>query len=430
MEFPIFRANFKGMKVSNMAANLIGSEIIKIGNEVNELIRNGAQICNLTIGDFDPNHYPIPKELQEGITGAYLKNNTNYPPANGEMSLRKSIADFLLNKGNLTYSTDEILVAGGSRPLIYATYLALLDPGDKVVFPIPSWNNNHYCHLTAAVPVMVETSAENNFMPTASDIAAHLKGATLLALCSPLNPTGTMFTQKDLAEICDLVLAENASRTADEKPLYIMYDQVYWTLTFGEHKHYDPIHLRPALRNYTIYIDGISKSFAATGVRVGWAFGPQAVIDKMKAILGHVGAWAPKAEQIATAAYLKNDEAIENFMVPFKSQIKSSLDALHTGFQNLKSEGIPVDSIEPMGAIYLTVKVAIQGMKTADGKVLENSMDITSYILSHAQLAMVPFSAFGLTKHSAWFRLSVGAANEATILASFERLKKAIAELS
>jgi aspartate aminotransferase len=346
------------------------------------------------------------------------------------MSLRKSIADFLLSKGNLTYSTDEILVAGGSRPLIYATYLALLDPGDKVVFPIPSWNNNHYCHLTAAVPVMVETSAENNFMPTASDIAAHLKGATLLALCSPLNPTGTMFTQKDLAEICDLVLAENASRTADEKPLYIMYDQVYWTLTFGEHKHYDPIHLRPALRNYTIYIDGISKSFAATGVRVGWAFGPQAVIDKMKAILGHVGAWAPKAEQIATAAFLKNDQAIENFMSPFKSQIKSSLDALYTGFQNLKREGIPVDAIEPMGAIYLTVKVAIQGMKTADGKVLENSMDITSYILSHAQLAMVPFSAFGLTKHSAWFRLSVGAANEATILASFERLKKAIAELS
>ena len=150
----------------------------------------------------------------------------------------------------------------------------------------------------------------------------------------------------------------------------------------------------------------------------------------MKAILGHVGAWAPKAEQIATAAFLKNDEAIENFMVPFKSQIKSSLDALHTGFQNLKNEGIPVDSIEPMGAIYLTVKVDIQGMKTADGKVLENSMDITSYILSHAQLAMVPFSAFGLTKHSEWFRLSVGAANEATILASFERLKKAIAELS
>ena len=172
---------------------------------------------------------------------------------------------------------------------------------------------------------MVATAAENNFMPTASDIAPHLKGATLLSLCSPLNPTGTMFTQKDLAEICDLVIAENASRTADEKPLYLMYDQVYWTLTFGDHKHYDPIHLRPALRNYTIYIDGISKSFAATGVRVGWAFGPQAVIDKMKAILGHVGAWAPKAEQIATAVFLKNDQAIENFMVPFKSQIKSIL---------------------------------------------------------------------------------------------------------
>ncbi len=417
------------MKVSKMASTLIGSEIIKIGNEVNEMIRTGSKICNLTIGDFDPQHYPIPKPLQEAITTAYENRNTNYPPANGEFSLRNSISEFLKLKGNLSYSTDEILVAGGSRPLIYATYLALIDPGDKVVFPIPSWNNNHYCHLSGAEAIMVETTAENNFMPTAKEIAPHLKGATLLSLCSPLNPTGTMFTKKDLEEICDLVIAENKQRDANEKPLYILYDQVYWTLTFGEHQHHDPIHLRPELRPYTIYIDGISKSFAATGVRVGWAFGPQTVIDKMKSILGHVGAWSPKAEQIATADFLKQTEAIEYFMTPFKNKLKGSLDALHAGFQKLKSEGFPLDSIEPMGAIYLTVKVSIAGMKTEAGKELKNSMDITSYILSEAQLAMVPFSAFGTSTQSPWFRLSVGAADKETILASFERLKKAIAKL-
>jgi len=413
-----------------MADTLIGSEIIKIGNEVNEMIRKGAKICNLTIGDFDPKHYPIPKDLEDKIIEAYHTGYTNYPPANGEFSLREAITKFLKDFGKLEYTTDELLVAGGSRPLIYATYRTVLDPGDKVVFPVPSWNNNHYCHLVGAEAIMVETTQDNNFMPRASEIAPHLKGATLLSLCSPLNPTGTMFTQKDLEEICDLVIAENKSRSAGEKPLYLLYDQVYWTLTFGAHKHHDPINLRPELRDYTIYIDGISKAFAATGVRVGWAFGPQYIIDKMKAILGHVGAWAPKAEQVATAGFLGNQKAIDEFMGPFKNKIKESLDALHEGFQNLKNNNYPFDSIEPMGAIYLTVKVGIKGKKTPEGKTIENSMDVTSYILSHAQLAMVPFTAFGASSSSDWYRLSVGAADKETILASFDRLKNAVDQLS
>lgn len=409
-----------------MANSLIGSEIIKIGNEVNEMIRKGAKICNLTIGDFDPKHYPIPSDLENRIIEAYKSGLTNYPPANGELSLRQSVVNFLKDFGNLTYSTDEILIAGGSRPLIYAMYRTLLDPGDKVVFPVPSWNNNHYCHLVGAEAVMIETTQDNNFMPRASEIAAHLKGATLLSLCSPLNPTGTMFTKKDLEEICDLVIAENKSRAEGEKPLYLLYDQVYWTLTFGEHKHFDPVNLRPELREVTIYIDGISKAFAATGVRVGWAFGPQFVMDKMKAILGHVGAWAPKAEQVATAGFLQNPNGIDHFMGPFKNKIKESLDALHEGFQKLKNKNYPFDSIEPMGAIYLTVKVAIKGKKTPEGKIIENSMDVTSYILSQAQLAMVPFTAFGASAKSDWYRLSVGAADKETILASFDRLQAAV----
>ena len=138
-------------------------------------------------------------------------------------------------------------------------------------------------------------------MPTADTIRPHLKGAKLLALCSPQNPTGTVFTREQLEEICDLVLEENRSRGEDEKPLYIMYDQIYGALLHGGEKHVDPVSLRPELRPYTVYVDGISKALAATGVRVGWALGPDYIIDKMKSILGHIGAWSPKAEQMATA---------------------------------------------------------------------------------------------------------------------------------
>ena len=177
--------------------------------------RKGAQIANLTIGDFDPSIFPIPEALEQSIIKAYQDGQTNYPPAEGILALRETVVDVLKDRYNLDYTTKDILVAGGSRPLIYATYLALIDPGDKVIYPAPSWNNNHYCHLSSANGVAVETTVENNFMPTASQLKPHLKGATLLALCSPLNPTGTMFTKEQLEEICDIVIEEN-----NEKNVY------------------------------------------------------------------------------------------------------------------------------------------------------------------------------------------------------------------
>lgn len=409
-----------------MAGSLIGSEIIKIGNEVNDMIRKGEQICNLTIGDFDPSIFPIPQELQAEVTRAYAAGHTNYPPANGMAGLREAAAGFTQARQGLQYSPNDFLVAGGSRPLIYAAYLALVDPGDRVVFPVPSWNNNHYCHLSAAEAVMVETRPENNFMPTAEELAPHLAGATLLALCSPLNPTGTVFSREGLEAICDLVLAENRRRQPHEKPLYLLYDQIYWLLTFGQTQHYDPVNLRPELRDYTIYIDGISKCLAATGVRVGYAFGPSGVIDRMKAILGHVGAWAPKAEQVATAQYLPQTAAVDAYLVGFKARIQRSLDTLHRGLQALKADGLPVDSMVPMGAIYLTAQLDVLGRTTPTGQVLNTTKELTSYLISEARLALVPFSAFGTDGAAPWFRMSVGGASLEAIEAALPRLRAAL----
>lgn len=417
------------MNVSLLANSLVGSEIIKIGNEVNEMKRKGAQISNLTIGDFDPSIYSIPEELKEDIVAAYNEHQTNYPPADGVLALRETVSGVLKRRYALDYSANEILVSGGSRPLIYATYLALVDPGDKVIYPAPSWNNNHYCVLSSANGVAVETTVENNFMPTAEQLRPYLKGATLLALCSPLNPTGTMFSAEQLMEICDLVLAENKSRAADEKPLYIMYDQIYSLLTFGK-EHVDPIGLRPELRNYVIYIDGISKALAATGVRVGWAFGPEAIISKMKALLGHVGSWAPKAEQVAAAKYFGNDAQVDAFLKVFKGNIQQSLDTLYNGFQELKKEGFNVDAVVPMGAIYLTLKIDYIGKTTPAGDLLKNSADLNFYLIHEAQTALVPFSAFGNDESVAWFRASVGGCSLADIQAMLPKIKAALSRLT
>ena len=417
------------MSVSELALNLHGSEIIKIAGEINELKKQGQDIANLTIGDFDSSLYAIPDALKQGIVEAYGHNQTNYPPADGVLDLRESVSAFLSQRQGLSYPAGQLLISGGSRPLIYSTYLALVDPGDKVVFPAPSWNNNHYCDLTRAEAVMVQTSPSNNFMPTADDLRPHLKGAAMLALCSPLNPTGTMFNKKDLEEICDLVIAENKSRPAGAKPLYILYDQIYSQLTFGEHRHYDPVTLRPELKDLTVFIDGGSKCFAATGVRVGWGFGPAHIINHMKAIVGHMGAWAPKAEQVAMASFLHNNNSVNTYLGQLKTNIQASLTALHEGFQQLKAEGFKVDSIEPMGAIYLTVKVDYAGKTTPDGDLLKNSTDVNSYLIKAAKVALVPFSAFGTDDTMCWFRASVGASSLQVIQQVPVRIKAALQKL-
>ena len=417
------------MKVSKLAANLIGSEIIKIGNQVNDMKAQGAEIANLTIGDLNSNIYPIPDLLKEEIQKAYQNNLTNYPPANGLLSLRKAISKDIKNRWKLDYSENDVLVAGGSRPLIYAAFKTIVDPDDKVIYPVPSWNNNHYAYLTEAQKVEVETTHENNFLPTAADLKPHLKGAVLIALCSPLNPTGTMFTKQQLAEICELIIEENKSRAEGEKPLYLMYDQIYAMLTFGG-EHFDPVSLYPELKPYTIYIDGASKCFAATGVRVGWSFGPSLIIDKMKALLGHIGAWAPKPEQEAVSVLLNNPEKVDEFVNRFKGEIAESLTVLHTGIQDLKNKGFAVESIQPMGALYLTIELNYVGQTKPDGTIIKDSSDLVFYLIEEAGIALVPFSAFGNSRDMPWFRASAGGVSLDEIKNMLPRLESALKKLS
>ena len=418
------------LKVSKLAQNIIGSEIIKLAAEVNEKMKQGEKVYNFTIGDFNPKIFPIPAELKAAIISAYEDDQTNYPAADGMLELRQSVSKLLKERGALDYKMDEIVIAGGARPVIYAIFKALVDEGDIVVFPVPSWNNNHYTYLNNAKAVLIQTTPENKFMPTAADLKPHIGTANLIALCSPLNPTGTTFRKKDLEEICDMILAENQKRLSeDRKPLYLMYDQIYWALTFGETVHHNPVTLRPEMKNYTVFVDGISKSLAATGVRVGWSMGPKKIIEKMKSILTHVGAWAPKAEQVATAAYLNDLPSYDTFLSEIKTKINDRLVGVYDGFQNLKAEGFKVDAIAPEAAIYLTVQFALHGQTKADGTVLNTTQDITKYILDEAKVALVPFYAFGASDDSSWYRLSVGTCKVEEIAAVIESLRSALKKL-
>jgi aspartate aminotransferase len=170
--------------------------------------------------------------------------------------------------------------------------------------------------------------------------------------------------------------------------------------------------------------------FAATGVRVGWSFGPELIISKIKAILSHVGAWAPMAEQKATAKYLQQKENIDRYLVNFKEEIRYRLVEIAKGFTKLKAEGFKVDVIDPQGAIYLTIKVDLTGKKKADGTIFETQADVTQYLLEEAKLAIVPFTAFGASKTSPWYRLSVGTCKKEEIPEFLGKLKEAMEKLS
>jgi aspartate aminotransferase len=416
-------------KLSHLSETLIGSEIVRLGADIKEKIKKGEKIYNFTIGDFDSAIFPIPKKLEYEIIEAYKHRYTTYPPAEGIQVLRESVSKFIKEREGLDYDISEILIAAGGRPLIYALYRAIVDRGDKVIYAVPSWNNNHYVLFVEGQHVVIEAKAENNFMPTAQEIKLHIKDAAMIALCSPLNPTGTTFKREELESICDLVLEENEMRGPEEKKLYLLYDQIYWTLTFGATEHYNPVSLRREMKDYTIFIDGISKTFAATGVRVGWALGPAHVLSKMKAINSHVGAWAPMAEQHATAKFLLQTEAIDKYFVQFKTEIEDRLVRIYNGFQQLRSEGFNVDAIAPQAAIYLTIQIDLTGKETVDGNLLATQIDVTEYILNEAKLAVVPFYAFGASVNSSWYRLSVGTCKKEEIDEMLATLKNALQKL-
>lgn len=407
---------------SKMADTLIPSEIIKLANEINLKMQSGEQIFNLTIGDFDPRIFPLPELLTQLIMKAYEDHQTNYPTANGMLDLRQNLALHISNRFALTYHADDILVSSGARPLIYAVYKTLLDPGDKVIYPVPSWNNNHYCHLSEAQAIEIEVGANQNFMPSAGDIAAHIEDATLIALCSPQNPTGTVFSRESLSEICQLVNLENKRRLGSQKPLYIMYDQIYCELCMDGIQHEHPVLLEPDLKDYVISIDGMSKAFAATGIRVGWAFGPKELMAKMRAILSHVGAWAPKPEQVATAKFLKENVEIDNYLKWFKSEIDYRLNSLYKGMKELKSSGYPIDVIQPQAAIYLTVKLPWKGRLSKNG-ILFTQKEVTDYVLNTCRVGLVPFKAFGSPSESEWYRISVGTLRREDIPSIINALK-------
>ena len=351
------------------------------------------------MGDFDPKVNPIPVGLRDYITDAYFNDLTNYPLSAGELPLRQSICNYFYHRRGINYDESEILVGCGVRPLIYTLFKAIVDEGDTVVYPVPSWNNNHYSFLHNAYLEPIECTPDNAFFPTVDDIESRIHYTRLVCLCSPQNPTGRIIDKQVLKGICDAIVTENKRRGSYEKPCYLFFDQIYSDLVGKEFTH--PLDVCPEIKEYLICADGISKSLCATGVRVGWLMGPKDIIGKMTEVFSHIGAWAAKPEQNAVAWYLHDKEDIGEFIQEKQQQYAYISSKIIDLFNEMKNEGYKVDCQKSDGGIYISVYLDyVNNFPTTE--------DYINFLIEECGLGIVPFEYFGSTKNKGWFRISIG----------------------
>ncbi len=415
---------------SKLARALPGSDILRIADEVRARLARNEPILNLTVGDFDSRFFPIPLKLTNEAAAAVQGGQTHYSPAAGVMACRTAVQELFESRLGLSYPIESVVITGGTRPAIASTFLALLDPGDVVAYSVPSWNNHYYATLVGANAHELQTTAENHFFPSAKDSAEAIKTARLLCINTPQNPTGTMMAEDELTAIGHSIVQENDKRIRSRKPpVYLLFDQVYWMLALGRKEHVNPVSLVPQMAPFTIFADGISKGFAATGLRVGWAVGPPDIIRKITALSTHLGSWAPRPEQIATAETLRDTAGTNAYLTRFRQAVAERLNRLKSAIDALAQEGHPVEAIAPQGAIYLSLRLSLVGRKTPEGTHIQSDEDTRRFLLEHAKIALVPFSCFGVPGESGWFRASVGAISPEDGRNFGPRLKEALERL-
>jgi aspartate aminotransferase len=415
--------------LSVMAHKLAESGILRTTRQVRGMLARGEKVVNLTVGDFDPRYFPIPRKLAEEIEGAMARGETNYPTPEGMLPLRQAISDYVYRTAGVRYPLDAIVVCSGGRPVLYGAYRAIINPGDKVLYSVPSWQNDAYSSLTDGVSIEIEATRETGFQPTLEQLAPHIPDAQMLCICSPGNPTGSVMPAEELTEILKAVVDENRKReAAGRRPLFVLHDQMYGALVTHGQTHTYPTAVVPESARWVISADGVSKAYAGTGLRLGWMLAPPAIGARIRDLLSHAGAWAPRAEQMGTARFLNDPEAIAEFRCEMDARLQQRLTALYEGFQALEREGYSVASINPQGAIYFSACFALHG-RTFEGKKLETDEDIRVLLLERGGVAVVPFRAFGVKRDTGWFRLSVGAVSMEEINELFPRIRTLLDQL-
>lgn len=372
------------MYISEKAKSICPSSTLAIDAKFKQMKADGVDVVGFGAGEPD---FDTPEYIKEAAIAAIRDGKTKYTPAAGTVELRKAICKKLKEENNLSYSFDCIVVSNGAKHALVNAFQAILNPGDEVLIPSPYWvSYPEMVKLADGVPVILQTREEDEFKFTADEFRAAITPKTrALVLNSPSNPTGMVYTAEELAELAAVAVEHN---------IYVISDEIYEHLIY-EGKHVSIASMSPEMKALTIIINGVSKTYAMTGWRIGYTASTPEIARVMSNIQSHATSNPNSIAQAATVAALSGgEEEIAMMKEAFRERRDYMVERINS------IEG--VSCLKPHGAFYVLMNISKLKGRTMGGKVIHTSDDFAEVLLEQAKVAVVPCSGFGADDFVRW----------------------------
>ena len=370
------------MYLSNKAKQINPSITLEITAKAKALKEDGINVVSFGAGEPDFN---TPDNIIKAAVKAMNEGKTKYTPASGILDLRKAICKKFKDDNNLEYKPSQIVVSTGAKQSLANAFMAILNKGDEVIIPVPYWvSYPELVKLADGVPVLVNTKKENDYKYSMEELRKVVNSKTKAILInSPNNPTGSIYSKEDLSEIASF---------AKENDLIIISDEIYEKLIYDNEKHISIASLSKDAYERTIVINGLSKSYAMTGWRVGYSACSEEIAKLMGSIQSHVTSNINSISQYAAIEALEGpQDSIKSMIVEFEKRRNYMIDRIE------KINGLSF--IKAKGAFYIMVDVSNFYGKSIDGNIIKNSLDFSKSILKEESLAVIPGIAFGLDNY-------------------------------
>ena len=386
------------MNLSERANNISVSPTMKISGMAKKMKSEGKNVINLSVGEPDFN---TPQNIKNAAVKAINENKTRYTINAGIPELRKAISSKLKTDNDVEFKIDEIIVSSGAKQSLYNALQVIANPNDEVLIPIPYWvSYPQMVKLAGAKPVFLSTDESTGFKITVEQLNDVINENTkAIILCNPSNPTGAAYSKTELLKIAEFLFDKN---------IYVISDEIYEKLTYGGYQFNSFVSLIPEMRDKIITINGVSKAYAMTGWRIGFAAAQKGIVQAMNKIQSHSTSNANSVAQYAALeAFSGNQDSVNSMKIEFEKRRNYLISELES------IEGI--SCYKPQGAFYLFPNISVLLRNIDEDKGIKNSYDFAMDLLENAEVATVPGSSFGA---EGYLRLSYAT--------SMENLKEAI----